>query len=181
MKNIILASALCSTLAQSPVDLGYIGPNKGIWLESNSPGFKHFTIELLAGTNLTIIVKTNELLTLGEFPHVPAGPIIMGIKSTHTDGIESPLSLYNFTLIKDVPHAPVAKVTFVSSEVVNYGTNNLVSVLNQIKKSRVIPLPPSLWPTNIHTKWDTTDIITNHFPKPLPSAMDEYYNRSRRN
>jgi hypothetical protein len=79
-------------------NLGIVTARRGLILErqnTNRADFVHFVLEFKgANFNDTILIKTNDFLSLKDLGMIPDGHMVMGQTEVYSDGDESPVALF---------------------------------------------------------------------------------------
>lgn len=190
MKSLFLLAAFSTSLEAQTTNLGFIGPDKAIRLVAKETNTIYFSIELiqyalsptgLPSTNAFNFYKTNEYILPSDLNFIKPGPVIMGVKSVHSDSVESAISVFTFHILEhkiDGPDAYVVGIPFLNPE-----NNTLTNAIEVIKSNRVIPEAPSpqqgivleviRGDPAVYTA--TNSILVRNIPKALPASTNETF------
>lgn len=112
---LITARCLAQNTTNKVEDLGVVSERIGVFLDKSAdPNFQNFEVDVAPvdktlTNRVRLILATNDLITVTNLAGLPAGPMLLGLRSIYRDGTASPATTYKFNLLRSSPSAPTAR------------------------------------------------------------------------
>lgn len=188
MKTIALLLTSVCLVAEEITELGTVSPRRGIILEKcqRRTDFLEWKLEFLPQThptNQVNMVTTNELLTLPLLAQLPSGPVIMGVRQVCTDGTESPISLFRFTIRRGDPSSPRAMGIGILTGVQGQSLTNRLERIRQRRAAEALqntPPIPGQTVTNAPTVQPMPESRNRTYGEYLDEMAQHYRRTTRR-